>query len=84
MLAMRRARQSFPSYRHELHDLFGLGDAVVAAVRFHATAPRRGAGKLEVIEDEEAHTWTFRDGKVIRFEWGRDLKTALEAAGLSE
>ncbi|MGE5746977.1 MAG: nuclear transport factor 2 family protein [Solirubrobacterales bacterium] len=82
MLALRRARQSFPSYRHELHELFDLGDAVVAAVCFHATA-RRGS-KSEIIQEEEAHTWTLRDGKVVRFEWGRDLETALEAAGLRE
>jgi hypothetical protein len=30
------------------------------------------------------HTWTLRDGRITRFEWGRDLKKALEAAGLSE
>jgi len=55
---------------------------VVAAVCFHATA-RRG-GKTEIIQEEEAHTWTFRDGKVVRFEWGRDLEAALEAAGFAE
>ena len=82
MLALRRSRQSFPSYRHELQELFDLGDTVVAAVCFHATA-RRG-GKTEIIQEEEAHTWTFRDGKVVRFEWGRDLEAALEAAGFAE
>ena len=82
LLAMRRARQSFSSYRHEPHELFDLGDTVVAAVRFHATA-RRGT-KSETIEDEEAHTWTLQNGEVVRFEWGRNLETALEAAGLSE
>jgi hypothetical protein len=30
----------------------------------------------------EAHTWTLRDGQIVRFEWGRDLQRALEAAGL--
>jgi ketosteroid isomerase-like protein len=79
LLALRRSRQSFPSYRHELHELFDLGDTVVAAVRFHATARR--AGKSESIQAEEAHTWTFRGGKVVRFEWGRNLETALQAAG---
>jgi ketosteroid isomerase-like protein len=79
MLALRRSRQSFPSYRHELHELFDLGDTVVAAVRFHGTA--RHGSKTEIIQEEEAHAWTFRDGKVVRFEWGRDLEAALEAAG---
>jgi len=83
MLALRRARQSFSEYQHELHQLFDVGgDTVVAAVSFHATA-RRGS-KSEVIQKEEAHIWTLRDGKVVRFENGRNLKDALEAAGLSE
>jgi ketosteroid isomerase-like protein len=81
MLAMRRARQSFSEYQHELQELFDAGDTVVAAVSFHATA-RRGS-KTEIIQEEEAHTWTLRDGKIVRFENGRNLKDALEAAGLS-
>jgi ketosteroid isomerase-like protein len=83
MLAMRRARQSFATYEHELRDLFDGGDTVVAAVSFTATARRSGT-KSEDIEREEAHIWTLRDGKVIRFENGRNLQGALEAAGLSE
>jgi ketosteroid isomerase-like protein len=82
MLALRRARQSFSKYQHELHELFDVGDTVVAAVSFHATA-RRGS-KSEVIQKGEAHIWRLRDGKVVRFESGRSLKDALEAAGLSE
>jgi ketosteroid isomerase-like protein len=77
-LALRRARQSSPSYRHELHELFDLGDTVVAAVSRHA-----GPSSSQIIQ-EEAHTWTLRDGKVVRFERGRDLEAALEATGLSE
>ena len=82
ILALRRARQSFSEYQHRLRDLFDVGDTVVAAVSFHATA-RRG-GKSDVIQREEAHIWTLRDGKVVRFENGRNLKDALEAAGRSE
>jgi ketosteroid isomerase-like protein len=82
MLALRRARQSFAEYQHELRELFDAGDTVVAAVSFHATT--RGRSKSEVVQKEEAHVWTFRDGKIVRFENGRNLKDALEAAGLSE
>ena len=78
MLALRRARQSSASYRHELHELFDLGDAVVAAVSRHA-----GPASSSEIQ-EVAHTWTFRDGKVVRFERGRNLEAALEAAGMQE
>ena len=74
----RRARQSSPSYRHELHELFDLGDTVVAVVSRHAGRP--SSSEIQ----EEAHTWTFRDGKVVRFERGRNLEAALEATGLRE
>jgi ketosteroid isomerase-like protein len=77
-LALRRARQASPSYRHEPHEMFDLGDTVVAAVSRH-TGP---ASSSEI--QEEAHTWTLRDGKVVRLERGRNLEAALEAAGLPE
>lgn len=77
-LALRRARQSSPSYRHELHELFDLGETVVAAVSRHAGRPSSSETQ------EEAHTWTLRDGKVVRFERGPDLEAALEAAGVPE
>ena len=81
MLALRRARQLFSEYRHELHKLFEAGDSVVAAVSFHAKT--RGT-QAETIEKEQAHIWTLRDGKIVRFENSGNLKDALEAAGLSE
>ena len=73
---------TFESSRHELRELFGSEDVVVASLDFRASASR-GWSELE-ISQEEAHTWTLRDGKVIRFEWGRDLAAALERAGLAE
>jgi ketosteroid isomerase-like protein len=82
MLALWRARQSFSKYQHELQELFDAGDIVVAAVSFQGTALHRS--KREVIQKKEAHVWTFRDGKIVRFENGRNLKEALEAAGLRE
>jgi ketosteroid isomerase-like protein len=78
--ALRRARQSFPSYEHELDEFFDRGDAVVAAVTFRGS--RRGS-QSEIVE-RRAHTWTLREGKIVRFEWGRDLELALQAAGLQE
>ena len=76
-LALRRARQSSPSYRHELHELFDLGDTVVAAVSRHAGRPS------STETQEEAHTWTICDGKVVRFERGPNLQAALETVELS-
>jgi ketosteroid isomerase-like protein len=68
---------AFGAATSELRELFPAGDAVVAAVTFRA----RSRGSDIELTQEEAHTWTFRDGKVIRFEWCRDLAAALEAAG---
>jgi hypothetical protein len=36
------------------------------------------------VSQEEIHTWTLRNGKPVRFEWGRDLAAALNAVGLEE
>jgi ketosteroid isomerase-like protein len=76
--AMRQSSESFDSSRHELHELFDGGDTVVASVSFSA---RSGGSEREVVQ-EEAHTWPLREGRIVRFEWGRDLGSALEAAGL--
>jgi ketosteroid isomerase-like protein len=78
--AVKNAHQFFDSPRYELKELFDYGDTVVAALSFYA----RTRGTEKEIVQEEAHTWTLRDWRIARFEWGRDLGTALEAAGLSE
>ena len=78
--AFQNLSESFDVFRHELHELFDAGDSVVAWVSFRT---RSGGSEAEVVQ-KEAHTWTLRSGRVVRFEWGRDLKAALEAAGLRE
>jgi ketosteroid isomerase-like protein len=78
--AIENLHASFESTEHELRELFDAGDAVVASITFHARGRDSGA---ELTQDE-AHTWTFRDGKVISFEWGRDLPAAKAAVGLPE
>jgi ketosteroid isomerase-like protein len=78
--AMRAFAQVWEESRHELHELFDCGDAVVAAVSWHT---RNCQSERELIQ-EEAHTWTLRTGRIARFEWGQDLEKALEAARLSE
>jgi len=73
-----RAVGAFETASSELQELFPAGDSVVAAVTFRARSRESG---VELTQDE-AHTWTVRDGQVIRFSWCRDLASALEAAGL--
>jgi ketosteroid isomerase-like protein len=75
-----RAVGAFETRTSELRELFPAGDSVVAAVTFRA---RFRDSDVELTQDE-AHTWTFRNGKVARYEWCRDLKSALEAVGLRE
>jgi ketosteroid isomerase-like protein len=82
LLALRRNRQSFSVFEHELDEVFDAGETVIAAVTFRATVRR--STKNDEIEEVEAHVWTFRDGQVIRLETGRDLDEALAAAGLSK
>jgi ketosteroid isomerase-like protein len=82
--AVVRAMQAFAEVweqsRHELHELFDCGDSVVAAVSWYT---RSRASDSQLVQ-EEAHTWALREGRITRFEWGKDLGAALEAAGLRE
>ena len=75
--AMRGFAEVWENSRHELHDLYDCGDCVVAAVSWYT----RSRGSESELVQEEAHTWGFREGKVTRFEWGKHLDAALEAAG---
>ncbi len=78
--AFRRLAEAFDRREHRVKRLFEVGDSVVAEVTFYG----RGTASGVELKQEEAHTWTFRDGKVVRFEWGRDLEEALKAVGLAQ
>ena len=56
------------------------GQSVVVVVREHG----RGKGSGVPVEGENFQLWTFRGGKLIRWEPFRSKAEALEAAGLSE
>ena len=74
------AAKSFGATKHTIREVFDAGDTVVAFV----TAQAWGRDSGIPVSQKEAHTWTLRDGKVISFEWSRDLRAALDAVGLSE
>jgi ketosteroid isomerase-like protein len=78
--ALRGFAEVWEESWHQLHELFDCGDAVVASVTWHT----RSRGSHAELIQEEAHTWTLRDGRISRFEWGQDLAKALEAARLRE
>jgi ketosteroid isomerase-like protein len=78
--ALRSLADAFDQREHRLQRVFDAGDRVVAEVTFVG----RGASSGAEVSQQEAHTWTFRDGRVVRFEWGRNLAHALKAVGLEE
>ena len=72
---------AFDEREHQLRRVFDAGDMVVADVVFRG----RGATSGATVTQDEAHTWTFDGtGRIVRFEWGRDLAQALKAVGLEE
>ena len=77
--AMRRFAEVWEESRHELRELYDCGDAVVAAVNWHI----RGRGSERELVNKEAHTWTLREGRIARFEWGQDLGFGSRGRGLS-
>jgi ketosteroid isomerase-like protein len=76
--ALRNISAHFDAYRHELRQLHDAGNSVVAVVDFRT---RSRGSEVELVQ-QEAHTWTFEGGRVVRYEWGRDVDAALEAVGL--
>jgi ketosteroid isomerase-like protein len=78
--ALRSLAETFPDREHRLLRTYDAGDSVVADVMFRG----RGVASGAEVQQREAHTWTFHDGQLLRFEWGRDLAAALKAVGLGE
>jgi ketosteroid isomerase-like protein len=77
--ALTNLMDAFDRQENRLKRIFDGGDIVVAEVVFSG----RGAASGVEVAQEEAHTWTFQEGKLVRFEWGRNLNEALKAAGLA-
>ena len=79
--ALGSLTDAFDEREHQLRRVFDAGDIVVADVVFRG----RGATSGATVTQDEAHTWTFDGtGRIVRFEWGRDLAQALKAVGLEE
>jgi ketosteroid isomerase-like protein len=78
--AMRRFAEVWEESHHELRELYDRGEVVVAAVSWYT----RSRGSDRDLVNEEAHTWTLHEGRIVRFEWGQDLGKALEAAGVPD
>jgi ketosteroid isomerase-like protein len=65
-------------FRIEAEELIQEGDRILALIHWRG----RGKGSGVEVDDRGAHLWTFREGKVVRYETFRDreeARAALEA-----
>ena len=78
--AGRRYWGTWEDYRLDAEELIDAGMSVVGFVR------ERGRGKSSgaPVERRWAQVWTFRRGRIVRWELFGDKGSALEAAGLVE
>ena len=63
--AAEKLLDAWEHWRPELERVEAVGDQVIAVVRYTA----RGRGSGVEVEGIESSLWTFRDGKVIRYQW---------------
>jgi ketosteroid isomerase-like protein len=78
--AVEKVREGWATWHMELERLASLGNQVAVVVRYRARGRTSG---LE-LEGRESALWTFREGKVVRYEWFHGPADALEALGLED
>ncbi|HYN51390.1 MAG TPA: nuclear transport factor 2 family protein [Thermoleophilaceae bacterium] len=78
--ASRRYWGTFDDYHLDVEELIAKGASVVVVVRERG----RGRGSGAPFERRWAQVWTFRRGRIIRWETFPDRAAALEAVGLTE
>ena len=78
--ASRQYWGTFDDYQLEAEELIEAGSSVVVVVRERG----RGRGSGAPFERRWAQVWTFRDGRLVRWERFPDRAAALEAVGLRE
>jgi ketosteroid isomerase-like protein len=71
---------TFENYQLEALELVEAGSSVVVVVRERG----RGRGSGAPFERRWAQVWTFRSGRLVRWEVFPDRAEALEAVGLAE
>ena len=75
-----RQLNSFDYSRMDVERLEAVGDRVVAVVDVQG----RGTDSGAPFRNRLGHVVTFRDGRIVRFQWFLDPEEALEAVGLRE
>jgi ketosteroid isomerase-like protein len=78
--ASRRYWGTWTDYRLDAEELIDAGSSVVAVLHEQG----RGKGSGAPFDNRFAQVWTFRRGRIIRWEVFPDKEAALKAAGVSE
>lgn len=78
--ASRRYWGTWDDYSLDADELIDAGSSVVVVVHERG----RGKGSGAPFDRHWAQVWTFRDGRIVRWELFLDKADALEAAGMSE
>jgi len=73
--ALAKTVEVWEYWRAEPEELREAGDSVAAVVRYRT----RGKGSGVEMVGRESALWTFRDGKVIRYEWFHGPGDAFDA-----
>jgi ketosteroid isomerase-like protein len=71
---------AWESHRSEVVEVIEVGDRVVAMLHLVG----RGFGSGIEMDETDAHIFTFRNGKIARWQNFNERSEALEAVGLSE
>ena len=74
--AIEKLLHSWEFWRAEIEEARPIGDHVAVVVTYRT----RGRGSGMDIEGRESALWTFRNGKVVRYEWFKGTEEALAAA----
>ena len=73
--ALESVREGFGEAKVEVERMEEAGDRVAVRLSMGVRGPASGIeGAVP-----QSHLWTFRDGKVVRFEWSFDSDWAIEA-----
>lgn len=80
METSRRWWGTWDDYDPDAEELIDVGSSVVGVVRERA----RGRGSGVPLDRRRAQSWTFRRGRIIRWELFPDRVGAVEIVGLSE
>ena len=78
--AFRHYWGTWDEYAIDPVEFIDAGQSVVVVVHEHG----RGKGSGVPVERQHFQLWTFRRGRIVRWEAFADKSAALEAAGLSE